>query len=130
MIATAPAISTAPAVTTLSAVTSTPLIRRTPTNAADPLGGDPYVDLFGEDSDGDDIPCCQQQNMERLLQLAEELGSQGHTLEDLLAHPITAPAPQPAPGQPPVFDIATLVASPSTSPSRYSPPLSKRPSPT
>ena len=80
---------------------------------ADPLRGDPYVDLFGEDSDGDDIPCGQPQNMESLLQLAEELGSQGHTLEeDLLAPPITAPAPQPqpAPGQPPVFDMAALVA--------------------
>ena len=109
--------------------------------------------------------------MERLLQLAEELGPQGHTLEeDLLAPPITAPAPQPqpAPGQPHVFDIAALVAalkeatppptppqpemtqsllaitqslaaisqrldapgrdrSPSPSPSRYSPLLSKRP---
>ena len=133
------------------------------------------MDLFGEDSDGDDIPCGQQQNMENLLQLAEELGSQGHTLEeDLLAPLITAPAPQPqpAPGQPPVFDIAALVAalkeatppppppqpeltqsllamtqslagisqrldapvasgkrprSPSPSPLRYSPPLSKRP---
>ena len=71
------------------------------------------MDLFGEDSDGDDIPCGQQQNMERLFQLAEELGSQGHILEeDLLAPQITAPAPQPqpAPGQPPVFDIAALVA--------------------
>ena len=197
MVSTTPAVSSAPAVTTLSAVTSTPPVRRTPTKAAlksydaalarpaspvrdplnpdlkaDSLGGDPYVDLFGEDSDGDDIPCGQQQNMERLLQLAEELGSQGHTLQlekDLLAPPITAPAPQPqpAPGQPPVFDIAALVAalkeatpplpppqpevpqsllaitqslaasqrldapvalrSPSPSPSRYSPPLSKRP---
>ena len=78
---------------------------------SDPLVGDPYVDLFGEDSDGDDIPCGQQQNMEHLFQLAEELGSQGHILEeDLLAPPITAPAPQPAPGIPPVFDIAALVA--------------------
>ena len=70
------------------------------------------MDLFG-DSDGDDIPCGQQQNMEHLLHLAEELGSQGHNLEeDLLAPPITAPAPQPqpAPGQPPVFDIALVAA--------------------
>ena len=134
------ATATAPAVSSVPAGTSTPPVRRTPTKAAlksydaalarpaspvrdplnpdleaDPLGDDPLVDLFGEDSDGDDIPSGQQQNMERLLQLAEELGSQGHTLEeDLLAPPITAPAPkpepQPAPGQPPVFDIAALVA--------------------
>ena len=78
--ATAPAFSTAFAATTLLAVTSTPLVGRTPTKAtlksydaalvrtdslvnphleADPLGGDPYIDLFGEDSDGDDIPCGQ-----------------------------------------------------------------------
>ena len=89
-----------------------PPVRRTPTKAAlksydaalvratspvrdplnpdlesDPLGGDPYVDLFGEDSEGDDIPCGKQENMEKLFELAERLSSQGHGLEeeDLLA---------------------------------------------
>ena len=52
-----------------------------------------------------------QQNMERLLQLAEELGSQGHTLEDLLAPPITAPQPQPAPVQPPSSSSYLIVSS-------------------
>ena len=86
---------------TASAVSTASPVRRTPTKAAlksydsalvqhvfpmrdplyldlesDPLGGDNYVDLFNEDSDGDDIPCGQQENMERLLQLAKELGSQ------------------------------------------------------
>ena len=69
------------------------------------------MDLFVEDSDGDEIPCGQQQNMERLLQLAEELSSQGQTLEeDLLVPPIVAPIPHQAPVQPPVFDIAALAA--------------------
>ena len=73
------------------------------------------MDLFGEDSNGDEIPCGQQQNMERLLQLAEELGSKGQTFEeDLLVPPIVAPILQPqpqlAPVQPLLFDIATLVA--------------------
>ena len=105
--ATTSAVSTAPAVT--SAVAPSPPVRRTPTKAAlksydaaqgraaspvrdplfpnlksDPLGGDPYVDLFGEDSEGDDIPCGQQQNIERLLQLA---GSRG--LEENLLDPPT-----------------------------------------
>ena len=190
---------TASAVT--PAVAPSPPVRRTPTKAAlksydaalvratspvrdplnpdlesDPLGGDPYVDLFGEDSEGDDIPCGQQENMEQLFKLAERLSSQGHGLEeeDLLAPPVLTPAiqPQPAPNVPPVLDIATLVAalkeatpppppqqpemaqsplvitqslvaisqkldkpaahekrprSPFLSPSRYSPPPSKRP---
>ena len=74
----------------------------------------PYVDLFGDDSDGDEIPRGQQHNMQKLFELAEELGSQGVVLEeeDLLDPPVVAPAPQPQPpsNQPPVFDIAALVA--------------------
>ena len=103
---------TAPAVT--PAVAVSPSVGRTPTKAAlksydaaqvgvaspmrdplfpeleaDPLGGDPYVDLFGEDSEGDDIPCGQQENMEKLFELAGRLSSQGHGLveEDLLPPP-------------------------------------------
>ena len=106
------AVITAPAVT--PAVAVSPSVGRTPTKAAlksydaaqvgvaspirdplfpeleaDPLGGDPYVDLFGEDSEGDDIPCGQQENMEKLFELAGRLSSQGHGLveEDLLPPP-------------------------------------------
>ena len=135
--ATTSAVSTAPAVTL--AVAPSPPVRRTATKAAlksydaaqgraaspvrdplnpdlesDPLGGDPYVDLFGEDSEGDDIPCGQQENMECLSQLADQLGSQGHDWEDLLPPPIVTPViqpqPQQAPSVPPVLDIAALVA--------------------
>ena len=133
------AVITAPAVT--PAVVVSPSVGRTPTKAAlksydaaqvgvaspmrdplfpeleaDPLGGDPYVDLFGEDSEGDDIPCGQQENMEKLFELAGRLSSQGHGLveEDLLPPPVLTlanqPQPQPTPNVPPVFDIATLVA--------------------
>ena len=72
------------------------------------------MDLFGEDSEGDDIPCGQQENIECLSQLAEQLGSQGHGWEDLLPPPILTrpiqPQPQPAPSVPPVLDITALVA--------------------
>ena len=101
------AVITAPAVSPAIAVS--PSVGRTPTKAAlksydaaqvgvaspmrdplfpeleaDPLGGDPYVDLFGEDSDGEHIPCGQQENMEKLFELAGRVG-QGHSLveEDL-----------------------------------------------
>ena len=40
------------------------------------------MDLFGEDSEGDDIPCGKQENMEKLFELAERLSSQGHGLEE------------------------------------------------
>ena len=73
-----------------------------PDLGADLLGGDPYVDdIFGEDSEGDDIPCGQQQNMERLLQLEGDLGSQGME-ENFLEPPTLTPAiqPQPAPSVP------------------------------
>ena len=72
------------------------------------------MDLFGEDSEGDDIPCGQQENMACLSQLADQLGSQGHGWEEFLPPPILTPAiqpqPQPAPSVPPVLDIAALVA--------------------
>ena len=133
------AVITAPAVS--PAVAVSPSVGRTPTKAAlksydaaqvgvaspmrdplfpeleaDPLGGDPYVDLFGEDSDGEHIPCGQQENMEKLFELAGRVGSQGHGLveEDLFPPPVLTlanqPQPQPTPNVPPVFDIATLVA--------------------